>query len=48
MSSMGIGIGIIGSVTIIVVFMMLERGYAWWQIMLIVVLSILLTPTIRD
>ena len=48
MSSTGIGIGLISSTTIIVVFIMLERGYPWWQIMLVIILSILLAPTERS
>lgn len=44
MNGIGIGIGLIGSTTIIAVVYMMEHGYKWWQIALVVLISVCLTP----
>lgn len=44
MNGVGIGCGLIGSTTVIAVVYMMERGYKWWQIALVVLISVCLTP----
>lgn len=44
MNGVGIGSGLVGSTTVIVVVYMMERGYKWWQIALVVLISVCITP----
>ena len=44
MNGVGIGCGLIGSTTVIAIVYMMERGYKWWQIALIVLISLCISP----
>lgn len=44
MNGAGLSHGIIGSTTVIAAVYMMERGYKWWQIALIVIIAILFVP----
>ena len=42
MNGVGIGSGLIGSMTVIAIVYMMERGYKWWQIALVVLIAAVL------
>lgn len=44
MNGVGIGSGLIGSTTVIAIVYMMERGYKWWQIALVVIISVCIAP----
>jgi hypothetical protein len=44
MNGVGIGYGLIGSTTVIAIVYMMERGYEWWQIALVVLISLCISP----
>ena len=44
MDGVGIGSGLIGSTTVIALVYMMERGYKWWQMALVVLISVCFTP----
>lgn len=48
MIGVGIGCGIIGTATIAAVLYMMERGYAWWQIALVVLVAACFAPQYRS
>ena len=44
MDGVGIGLGILGATTVTAVLYMMEHGYEWWQIALVIVLATLFAP----
>lgn len=44
MNGVGIGSGLVGSTTVIAIVYMMERGFKWWQIALVVFISACFTP----
>lgn len=44
MNGVGIGSGLVGSTTVIAIVYMMKRGYKWWQIALVVLVSVCITP----
>jgi hypothetical protein len=47
MNGVGIGSGLIGSTTVIAIVYMMERGFKWWQIALVVLVSVCVAPHYR-
>ena len=48
MNGVGIGCGILGSTTIVATVYMMEHGFKWWQIALVILLEIGFAPQYRS
>lgn len=48
MNGVGIGIGLIGSTTVIATVYMIGQGYEWWQIAIVVLISACFAPYHKD
>ena len=48
MNSVGIGCSILGSTTIVATVYMMEHGFKWWQIALVILLEIAFAPQCRS
>ena len=48
MNGVGIGCGIIGATTIVATVYMMEHGFRWWQIAIVILLGMDLSPQYRN
>ena len=48
MNGVGIGCSILGSTTIVATVYMMEHGFKWWQIALVILLGMGLSPQYRN